>query len=276
MRGDSPEDLKHLTDYLRRSVQLGESGIDRVVPLENVTALLYFFWREDIAAEKWPEFEGALLATWRNCGCLKTVVVTNAPHACVAAFAHRFSHVEVQVEELLVPGDITTMSYDCNSKLYERFSTDFVLIVQNDGFPLRPGLDEFVRKGYDFIGAPHCRPGFIPNLETRLANYCPSNGGFAMRSRKLCLLGSKLWEEGKFANREYVDDVMAEDYFYTKTLPRSSLKYWLSRRQAPSRISDYFSYGATFPFSARKMPFGFHSAAAFAELQRRYRGFCSV
>ncbi len=262
-----------LRRYLQQSVARDSYGLTVIRPLSCVTALLYFFWKEDEAPKMWFEFEGALLATWRNCGILKTVIVTNANHACVHAFANRFPNVTVQIDLRLIPGDIRSMSYDCNSRLHERFTTDYVLIVQNDGFPLRPGLDEFVKKDYDFIGAPHCRPAFIPNLKTWLANYCPSNGGFSLRSHKLCLLASQLWQSGNFASQDYVDDVMAEDYFYTKTLPRAGFKYWFNRRQAPSLISDSFSYGATFPFMAKQLPFGFHTAMAFAELQHKF-GLC--
>ena len=179
-------------------------------------------------------------------------------------------NVEIQVEKRLVPGDIVSMSYDCNSHLHERFSTDYVLIIQNDGFPLRTGLDEFVEAGYDFIGAPHCRPSFVPSLLTRLLRYCPSNGGFSLRSRRLCRLASKLWEFGRFASRPYVEDVIAEDYFYTKTLPLSGLGNWLCRSQASSALSDRFSYGATFPLTAKTLPFGFHTATAFGAIQCRF------
>ena len=174
------------------------------------------------------------------------------------------------MEKRLVPGDIVSMSYDCNSHLHERFSTDYVLIIQNDGFPLRPGLDEFFEAGYDFIGAPHCRPTFVPSLLTRLLRYSPSNGGFSLRSRRLCRLAAKLWESGHFESRPYVEDVIAEDYFFTKTLPLSGVWNWLRRSQAPSALSDRFSYGATFPLTAKAVPFGFHTATAFGTLNRMF------
>lgn len=269
-RPDSPEDLKLLSLYLEKSNALGITGLKDVTPRKDVTALMYFFWSEDKAAEKWPEFKGAILETWRKCGLLKTVIVTNALCQCLSDFAGFFDNVEIQVEKRLVPGDIVSMSYDCNSHLHERFSTDYVLIIQNDGFPLRTGLDEFVEAGYDFIGAPHCRPSFVPSLLTRLLRYCPSNGGFSLRSRRLCRLASKLWEFGHFASRPYVEDVIAEDYFYTKTLPLSGLRNWLSRSQASSALSDRFSYGATFPLTAKSLPFGFHTATAFSAIQCRF------
>lgn len=267
---DSPEDLKILSDHLQRSVSRGVSGIHDISPREDVTALMYFYWTEERAEKAWPEFEGAMLETWRNCGTLKTVIVSNVRHSCLSRFAERFGNVEIQEDVRLVPGDIISMSHDCNARLWERFSTDYVLIVQNDGFPLRPGLDEFVASGYDFFGAPHCRPSFVPSLLTRMLRYCPSNGGFSLRTRKICKLASELWRKGDFESRPYIEDVIAEDYFYTKTLPLSGVCNWMRRSQAPSGLSDRFSYGATFSLTANVMPFGFHTATALGALKKKF------
>ena len=258
-----------LSDFLARSVMRGEEGLDAVSPCGEVTALMYFFWREEDAAAKWPSFEGALLETWRNCGRLKTVVVTNRRHRCVTDFAARFRNVEIQLEERLVPGDINSMSVDCNARLAKRFSTKYVLIVQDDGFPLRPGLEYFVQRCYDFIGSPYCRAKPIPNLLTAILNYCPSNGGFSLRSRRLCELSAEYWRRF-YATRDFVVMEMSEDLFYTKTLPRRFPRFWLSRRQAPSIIAECFSYEGVFPLYSREMPFGFHTAAGFAEVTRRF------
>ena len=269
-RPDSEIDKKLLSKWIAQSIALGDRGLDSISPRPDVTILIYFYWDEKVATSKWPEFEGALFSSWRNCGLLKTVIVSNALHKCIVDFAQCFANVEIQIENRLVPGSTISMSYDCNARLWERFATDYVLIVQNDGFPLRKGLDEFVESGYDFIGAPHCRPDFVPSLLTRVLRYCPSNGGFSLRTRRICKLAAKLWCEGKFESRPYVDDIMAEDYFFTKTLPLSGVTNWLRRNQAPSSLSDRFSYGATFPLTAKSMPFGFHTATALGAIERQF------
>lgn len=262
-------DRRLLAEYVEGVVREGGGGLDAVRPRDDVTALMYFFWSEENAGSAWPGFEGALLATWKFCGRLKTVVVANRRHECLSDFAGRFPNVEIQTETALVPGDIDSMSVDCNSRLYRRFATDYVLIVQDDGFPLRRGLDEFAGRGYDFIGAPYCRTGFMPDLLTRLLNFCPSNGGFSLRSRKLCRLTAEYWEKlcagGKFKSPE-----MSEDVFCTSTLPRRSIRFWLSRRQAPSGVSGRFSYEGTFGATPPELPFGFHTATAFAGLKRKF------
>lgn len=267
---DTQANAAKLRAFLRRSCERGDAGLDAVEPDGRVTALIYFFWPQDVAPQVWPEFAGAILETWRNCGRLKTVIVVDRMHACVESFAGRFPNVVIQEESGLVPGDITTMSRDCNARLWKRFDTEYVLVIQNDGFPLRPGLKEFVDMRYDFIGSPHCRPLFIPDLLTRILRYCPTCGGFSMRSRRICWLGARLWAERGYENRPWVDTEMAEDYFFTRTLPRSGLRYWLARNQAPSKVSDRFSFGGLFDFVQKDMPFGFHTANGFAEVARRF------
>lgn len=269
MHKATAEDIASLKAYLATSIAIGDAGIDRIQPRADVTVVMYFFWGENDAPDRWPDFAGALLATWRNCGFLHTVVVTNAKHACVVDFAAHHSNVEIQVEETLLPGNINSMSVDCNSRLHTRFGTKYVLIVQDDGFPLRPGLDEFVDLGYDFIGSPYCRAKPLPNFLTAILNYCPSNGGFSLRTKKICKMAACYWEKF-FSSREFVVDEMSEDLFYTKTLPTKKPLYWFGRRQAPSIIAEKFSYEGVFPCYAKSMPFGFHTATAFGAIERQF------
>ena len=269
MHNATSEDLDLLEKYLMSSYCRADEGVCSVSPRKDVTIVMYFFWRSDVASSKWPNFVGALLETWRNCGLLSTVIVTNKSHQCVQDFAARYSNVDVQVEEELRPGDINSMSIDCNSKLYKRFSTKYVLIVQDDGFPLRRGLDEFVEKNYDFIGSPYCRAKKIPNLLARILNFCPSNGGFSLRSKEICERAAYYWKKD-YSWRDFVVAEMSEDLFYTKTLPTKSLWFWLNRKQAPSIIAERFSYEGVFPLYSTTMPFGFHTATGFATLVRRF------
>ncbi len=259
-------DVSCLKAYLEESLAAGNEGVDRICPREDVTVLMYFFWCPEAASERWPYFAGALLATWRNCGSLPTVVVTNTRHRCVEDFASIYKNVQVQIESSLEPGNINTMSIDCNARLYTRFKTKYVLIVQDDGFPLRPGLDEFVDAGYDFIGSPYCRPKLIPDLLTSVTNYCPSNGGFSLRTNKICRMAAYYWEKS-YSGRKFVVNDMSEDIFYTKTLPLREPLYWLRRRQAPSIISERFSYEGVFQLCANSLPFGFHTATAYRTLK---------
>lgn len=77
MHKATSEDMDLLEKFLASSYSKGDAGVYSVCPRKDVTIVMYFFWRDDIAFSKWPNFVGALLETWRNCGLLPTVIVTN-------------------------------------------------------------------------------------------------------------------------------------------------------------------------------------------------------
>ena len=256
-----------LQDYTRRAAEdRGETF--REGPA-NVTTLAYFFRDEASFDAKFVHLAGAILETWRHCGKMKTVVVANRVGGALVRFAARYPWVEVQVEPSLVPGDIDSMSRDCVSRLGERFSTDYVLTVQDDGFPLRGGLEAFVARGYDFIGAPFCRNRWLPRFLTRLLRFAPMNGGFSLRSRRCCRVVADYWRR-HYARLPFRSDFI-EDNFYTNYLPRRHLGAWLRLRPCPCDIAAQFSYDASFPLNVRgELPFGFHNARAFAALSQAF------
>lgn len=256
-----------LRDYTLRAAE--DRGETFRVGTANVTALAYFFRDESSFDAKFAHLAGSILETWRHCGKLKTVVVANRVGGALARFADRYPWVEVQVEPSLVPGDIDSMSRDCVSRLGERFSTDYVLTVQDDGFPLRGGLEAFVALGYDFVGAPFCRDKPLPRLLTRLLRFAPMNGGFSLRSRACCRVVADYWRR-HYANAPFCSDFV-EDNFYTNYLPRRHFGAWLRMRPCPCNIAASFSYDGSFPLDVRRgLPFGFHNARAFEALSRTF------
>ena len=257
------EQLKEYT--LRASEDRGETFRDGS---SAVTALAYFFRDAANYDAKFTHLQGALLETWRHCGKLNTVVVTNQVGTALAKFVARYPWVEVQVEPSLVPGDINTMSIDCNSKLGERFSTPYVLTIQDDGFPLRDGLEEFVDLGCDFLGAPFCRDLFLPRLLTRILRYAPMNGGFSLRSRKVCRMAAEYWR--RFYAGEAFRTDFVEDLFYTIYLPRRHIGFWARIKPGPSDVATRFSHDAVPLRPCAGLPFGFHGAKAFEFLQERF------
>ena len=230
----------------------------------NVTVLAYLFCAEDSYDEAFSRIECAVRETWLHCGTMKTVLVVNVVRPCVESFAAAFPNVKIQVEKSLVPGRIFTMSADMNGRLHERFSTPYVLIVQNDGFPLRSGLDDFVGK-WDFIGAPYVRPMWWKQFVCRMMNCWVQNGGFSLRSHDICEQAAFYW------NRKYAalgDCVNAsEDMFYTQFLPLHERSFRRRFRLAPFSDSISFSYDAIVPIVAPTvLPFGFHGEKAFKKL----------
>lgn len=222
----------------------------------DVTIVAYHFWDESQYDEMWIDLEFAIRETWRHCGALKTVIVTNIIRKSVQDFSEKFSFVSIQYEPSLIAGDIFSMSADCNSKLASRFDTEYVLVVQNDGYPLRSGLDEFVGK-YDFIGAPYIRNRLPQQLYCRLFKTWVMNGGFSLRSHNICDFAAYHW------NKTYsgLGDCRAasEDIFYTETLPRKEPSFRRQFNLPTTQEALSFSWDALVPIKIPSaLPFGFH------------------
>ncbi len=238
----------------------------------SVTALTYFFSASEVEAEAgFHNLECAILETWRHCGALHTVIVANSYFKCISRFKEKHQPlVEVQIEKGLVPGSVDSMSADCNGKLYTRFSTKYVLVIQDDGFPLRSGLPYFLGRG-DFIGGPrnYVRDYWWVNFLRRLMRECPYNGGFSLRTNKVCKLAAKFWER-KWKNSHPSWDTI-EDVFYTTTLLRDSLYYRLAVSANKVHLGYKFSIeGEYYPDNLHEMPFGFHSARAFCKIVEKH------
>jgi hypothetical protein len=235
--------------------------------LGNVTVVAYHFWDAVRFDAQFDALECALYETWRHCGQLKTRLVVNRVTPHLEAFAARFGDcVSLDACAELVPGKIHTMSVDCNANLHRRFDTDYVLIVQNDGFPIRSGLASFVGE-WDFVGAPYVRNTPFKQWVCSLLNCRVSNGGFSLRSKKICELASFYWR------KKYVkwpeSRALSEDIFYTETLPLRERSYRKAVRIADFAHASAFSYDAAFPYAGVTPPFGFHGPRSFDVLRAK-------
>ena len=262
---DKESSISILRDWQdRRLAAYGESPTFSRTGPADVTVLCYFYRPDDQVAAKFKYSQCAIYETWRHCGLMKTVIVTNRESDVIKSFRLKFPDwVSVQTEPSLVPGDLDCMSIDCNARLGSRFNTPYVLIVQDDGFPLRPGLERFLGK-CDFIGSPFRRrtlPGRIASIVFR---HCPANGGFSLRTKRICQAANKLWRL-RFSNRDFGPE-MVDDIFYTDTLPRTSFRYRLLMKMASPAVGADFCYDHCLPDNITPTPFGFHSARAFERL----------
>ena len=123
----------------------------------------------------------------------------------------------------------------CLRRLADHISTDFVLIVQWDGYVVNPPAWANAFRKYDYIGAAW------PHLPDNLA---VGNGGFSLRSKRLLKAVQKLaWPVG-----QWEDQVICRIF-------RSSLEREAGIRFAPVKIADRFSHELR---SVEKTPFGFH------------------
>lgn len=98
-------------------------------------------------------------------------------------------------------GSVEEYSKFCAVNLRDYVDTDYVLIVQYDGFILNPKSWEGEFLNYDYIGAPwlvadwSVRDYNFP--ENLLGTMVVGNGGFSLRSKKFLETSAKLVREGK-------------------------------------------------------------------------------
>lgn len=247
----------------------GVHGRDAVVSCESkVTVLAYHFWEDEGYDDAFAKVAKAFGETWCHCGKLESVVVVNKVRPCVEKFAAANPQLSIQVEPRLVPGRIFTMSEDCNSRLYTRFSTPYVLIVQNDGWPLRGGLENFTGL-WDFIGAPYVRDIWWKRLVANLIGFHPMNGGFSLRSRRCCEEVAKYWNGGY--HRMGDCHFSSEDLFVTHFLPKHEPEFRRAMRFPDVRTALAFSYEEIgLPYTGRTKPFGFHRLDSLEMLLRKF------
>ena len=231
---------------------------------DQVTIVAYSF-PKNVDDETFDLLECAILQTWFVIGKLKAVIVANRHFPKLDAFAGGHEEVEVQIEPTLEPGNIDSMSADCCARLHSRFSTPYCLIIQDDGFPLKDNFGEFLGK-YDFVGAPYVRISWWRNLICSILGYWMSNGGFSLRSKRICEAAATYWAK-KYAIchpcRQTIDDL-----FYTKTLPLNHQIYRFKHRIAPNNVAIHFSYDAIVHQPIIILPMGFHRDVTFEELVR--------
>lgn len=137
-------------------------------------------------------------------------------------------------------------------ELYKYINTNFVLLIQTDGFVVNPDawMNEFYN--YDYIGAPFPLP--LDSFSYRDINgeiFRVGNGGFSFRSKKLLQIPTVLklkWEPFHgFYN---------EDGFICgknrQILIENGIKF------APLDVAKYFSREITIPENVGLNTFGFH------------------
>ena len=225
---------------------------------DRVTVLIYTFPKPGTEDAAFAKIVASIQKTWKHVGQLKTVIVASHRFAAVEKFVAEKDNVELQVEPTLVPGNIKTMSMDCIKRLYRRFSTPYVLVIQDDGFPIRGGLAEFLGK-CDFYGAPIISDGWKRKLAYAIG-LGSFNGGFSLRSRRFCEYASKMWFS--FFSKFMAEDNrhLGEDFYYTtllKFLPMTWLKFSFPSEQEAFRFA-VDTLGGLVAYPKGTVPFGLH------------------
>lgn len=250
--------------------RLGELESATFVPSayqKYLTILAYTFPPKGCEDEMFQWIKCSILHTWSLLGQIHTVIVANTAFATVCEFAAKYVDVvELQIAPAIIPGNIKTMSLDCIKNLHSRFSTPYVLIIQDDGFPLLDNIGDFIGR-YDFIGAPIISYGWKRTLAYSIG-LGSFNGGFSLRSKRLCEYASKMWFSffSKFMPEEHRH--LGEDFYYTtllKFLPMTWLKFrFPTMRLAFDFAADSLDGNVAIPYGLS--PFGFHGKDTFERL----------
>jgi hypothetical protein len=226
---------------------------------DQVTALAYCFWPPERMADLFFSIEAAFRATWEQCGRLRSKLVASHRFPELDAFCEKEGVALDLAPEL--SGSLAAMSHDCIHNLHRRFETPYVLIIQNDGFPLQPGLETFVGP-YDYIGAPWGTPTWYTGLLFPPPAYTVGNGGFSLRSKRICELAAHTARHGlRWVPESWFT---TEDIFYCRVLPRGSRRCRRMLRYAPPDVAGRFSLEANEAFLPPDgRTFGFHGTHAF-------------
>jgi len=143
-------------------------------------------------------------------------------------------------------------------ELHKHIETDFVLIVQNDGFIVNPEQWDDIFLNYDYIGAPFP----IPDKNDKISYRTPKNelirvgnGGFSLRSKKLLSLPTKLNIEWK----SYFDYWNEDGFFCVhnrEILETNGCVF------APVSVAAQFSHEKETKETEGIIPFGFHGKSS--------------
>lgn len=122
-------------------------------------------------------------------------------------------------------------------ELHKHIKTDFVLIVQWDGWILDSTMWNEDYQNYDYIGAPW---SFYDD------GHVVGNGGFSFRSKKLLEVLTN--DEFKVVSNQAEDDAICRSY-------RNNLEQKYNIKFAPVDLAEKFSYESYIPHQST---FGFH------------------
>jgi len=204
---------------------IAQSGHGRELPsLPSVTLCCVDCAYHDLAAEALKAslsacaFGDAVFISDRDCQVPGVRFAKIAPIASSAAYSNFMIH-----------------------QLHEHIRTDFVLVIQYDGFVLNPGAWDPAFLDYDYAGAAmRVGDGLIVG-----------NGGFSLRSRKLL---HALRDDAEVRNYDATRGVSLEDVAICSSF-RRRLEGVHGIRFAPPAVADRFAAGRTLP---TRRSFGFH------------------
>lgn len=162
-----------------------------------------------------------------------------------------------RVVQIPAIGSIEDYSKFCIADLASYVDTEFVLLIQYDGFVLNPEAwsDDFLQ--YDYIGAvwpvgPWGGDDFPKEL---YGTNVVGNGGFSLRSKKFLETSTRLFNHGEIS--KYQPEDVALCVWYRELLEKEGVIF------APVSIARKFSYNIKDKNTLWNGEFGFHGLKDF-------------
>lgn len=197
-----------------------------------------------------------------------TLVTVSSVHLKETVQALKYSMKDIEYAEAILishekpedlPLDITFVKCDKISSLdaYSKFMlfdlakhihTDFALIVQHDGYVVRPDRwsDDFLN--YDYIGAPWPHGSHFTKDGTPVL---VGNGGFSLRSKRMLNIFNELNLPFSDGETGYFNEDGVICNYFRKELEQANIVF------APTEIAQRFSLEDK-SFKRNIKPFGFH------------------
>lgn len=140
-------------------------------------------------------------------------------------------------------------------ELYKHITTQYVLIVQHDGYIINPHLwrEEFFQ--YDYIGAPWSDEHMLTHRRSIASSV--GNGGFSFRSKKFLLACKEIFYDKRI---DTCEDIQCCIYEYISFI-KKGIKF------APVNVAFKFSIEDVIPQNFTT-PFGFHASECDPDLKR--------
>lgn len=147
-------------------------------------------------------------------------------------------------------GTIEALSEFYIKDLSQYVDTEYVLLVQYDGFVLNPGAWNEAFLNYDYIGAPWDVGSWETDLfpEDMKGKLVVGNGGFCLRSKKFLEASARLAREG--AIKKFHPEDIALCVWYRELLEGEGITF------APPALATTFSIESN--IGEYTKPFGFH------------------
>lgn len=224
--------------------------------VKKLTLVVYCFWADK---DDFDFLEFAILHTWRLLGRLPVVIVADRRTGPLADFAAKYQDVFVRISSTLEQGSVPSMSRDCLMNLYTYFTTPYCLVLQDDGFPIRDNIDDFLGK-WDYIGAPAVGDTPLQYVADMMLRDT-LNGGFSLRSRRYCQAVARNWRlwGNRYARLRGLGD--EEDFHYSclvRLNPWVRLRYRLPNAVQARRFSFFDLLGTFDACRLKCVPFGVH------------------